>query len=436
MKIERFIERIEGEATLLFDKNRDGSIRFVEIFFPHIRGMEKFLERKPALDALAIAPRVCGICGHAHLVSAAKALESCYENAGIELNISAKAEAIRSLTLSLEIIQNHFKWFYLTLLPATEGFETKKDKSVLTAHHAASLCSRAIAHLAGQWPHTSYALPGGVMCDPTHVEMLQTESLLAQIDEVFKNSILQLDPKDACKIAKVETLFEKNGDFPDLLRYFRKKGWERVGQSHDRFIVLANHPIGGAGKAIKTRLAPIDILSAKEDEAIAPEGFINHAKPVRYNRRFYEAGPLARAMVAKSYLIRQMHRRYKDASLSRITARVMEIAKLLEYCKKTLDSIDLSEPSYVPPPVSLKEIESTRGQGYVEAARGSLLHGVHLYRGKITRYCITTPTQWNLANGTPEYPGVAQKAMIGLPNEKVAEMVFKSFDICSVCTTQ
>ena len=161
MRVERFIERIEGEATLLFDKKRDGSIKFVEILFPHIRGMEKFLERKPALDALAMTPRVCGICGHAHLIATAKALESCYENAGISVEVTPKAEAIRSLTLSMEMIQNHFKWFYLTLLPSVPGFATKRDAGILAAHRAASLCARVIAYLAGQWPHTSYALPGG-----------------------------------------------------------------------------------------------------------------------------------------------------------------------------------------------------------------------------------------------------------------------------------
>ena len=90
MKVERFIERIEGEAILLLDKEADGSIRDVEILFPHMRGMEKFLERKPALDALAMTPRVCGICGHAHLIATARALEACYAHAGIACRSAPK----------------------------------------------------------------------------------------------------------------------------------------------------------------------------------------------------------------------------------------------------------------------------------------------------------------------------------------------------------
>jgi Ni,Fe-hydrogenase I large subunit len=436
MKVERFIERIEGEAILLLDKEADGSIRDVEILFPHMRGMEKFLERKPALDALAMTPRVCGICGHAHLIATARALEACYAHAGISVPVSAKAETLRSLTLALEMVQNHFKWFYLTLLPSVPKMAYRRDPSVLAAHRAASLCARAIAHIAGQWPHTSYALPGGVMCDPTHVEILQVGALLAQVAELFEATLLRLPLEEAAEMEKTEALMEAEGDLPDLLRHFRAHGWERLGQSHDRFIVLADHLLGRSGKSIRTRLATVDATLVEEGAPSAPKGYVNHARPVRYNGRYYETGPLARAMVARSPLIRHLHRRYKDATITRIAARVMEIARLLDACMCQVETLDLSEPSYVAPPEPLEAIEFGRGEGCVEAARGSLVHRVHLYRGKIARYCIVTPTQWNLAGGTPEEPGVAQRAMIGLPDEAIAETVFRSFDICSVCTTQ
>ena len=57
--------------------------------------MEKILEGKNALDALVINPRVCGICGHAHLIATVEAIEDCYE----DIEISNKAKIIRELTL-------------------------------------------------------------------------------------------------------------------------------------------------------------------------------------------------------------------------------------------------------------------------------------------------------------------------------------------------
>ena len=56
--------------------------------------------------------------------------------------------------------------------------------------------------------------------------------------------------------------------------------------------------------------------------------------------------------------------------------------------------------------------------------------------GEITSYDIITPTVWNLGNGSLQNPAVAQKALIGVKNMHEAELIFKSFDVCSVCTTQ
>jgi len=432
---ERLIEQVEGEALLLFRKGKSGKISHARILFPHFRGIEKILERKEALDALAVTPRVCGICGHAHLMAAAAALEGCYEAAGEPLEISPKAEKIRRFTLALERVQNHLKWFYLVLLPSVPGYDYRRDSSILAAHRAASLCARAIAQLAGQWPHTSYALPGGVMCDPTHLELLQAESYVDEALRLTESALLGMEAAAFAEGDDPARLAETGAEFARLMRHFEKEGWSDVGRSHDRFLVLADHLLGPCGKSIKTRIASVDASEVKEERPDAVRGYDNHARPVTYRGRYYETGPLARAMVAKDPLIRRMHRRYKDASLTRIAARVREAAALLLACKESLRTMDLSEPSYLEPAYPLHALGSVQGRGAVEAARGSLLHTVRLQKGRIVRYCIVTPTQWNLAGGTEKNPGVAQKAMIGL-TEQTAEMVFKSFDVCSVCTTQ
>jgi hydrogenase large subunit len=84
--------------------------------------------------------------------------------------------------------------------------------------------------------------------------------------------------------------------------------------------------------------------------------------------------------------------------------------------------------------VSISELH-VKGTGVCEAARGSLVHNIEISQGKIEHYQIITPTQWNLSNGTKRNPGIAQRAMIGLHDQKVAEFIFRTFDVCSVCTT-
>ena len=122
------------------------------------------LENKPALDALVINPRVCGICGHSHLIATVKALEDCYDN----LIISDKAKILRELTLNFEIIINHLKWFYFTIMPLF-GYK----QYLLKAMKMVNNLNKAIAIIGGQYPHNSYAIVGGVICVPTQFDLIK-----------------------------------------------------------------------------------------------------------------------------------------------------------------------------------------------------------------------------------------------------------------------
>lgn len=78
-KVEkRILNRVEGEIELklVWEKGR---IKDAFIIAPNFRGFEFILENKPLLDALVITPRICGICGHAHLIATTNALEICIE---------------------------------------------------------------------------------------------------------------------------------------------------------------------------------------------------------------------------------------------------------------------------------------------------------------------------------------------------------------------
>ncbi len=137
-------------------------------------------------------------------------------------------------------------------------------------------------------------------------------------------------------------------------------------------------------------------------------------------------------MLLKPNLIKQLHRIYKDGLSTRIFARVLETLFLFKKVEEHLNSIDVSQKSF-------NHIKAQIKDGYaesaVEAARGSLIHKVWVEKDRIKQYEIITPTQWNLSNGISQKPATAQKAMIGLKNTKLAELIFRSFDVCSVCTT-
>jgi hydrogenase large subunit len=107
---------------------------------------------------------------------------------------------------------------------------------------------------------------------------------------------------------------------------------------------------------------------------------------------------------------------------------------LLSYSKQLLKRLDLQEPSCTFD--ANKRPMNFEGVGVVEAARGSLIHKTTVKEGLITNYEIIVPTQWNLSNGNGEEQGVATKAMRGASSVEEASFIFRTFDVCSVCTTQ
>ena len=94
MKTVDLIERIEGEARLNCTW-KDGFISDARINFLNFRGFEFILENKSPLDALIYTPRICGICGQAHLKATVDVLENVYENLGEKLEITNKAKLLK-----------------------------------------------------------------------------------------------------------------------------------------------------------------------------------------------------------------------------------------------------------------------------------------------------------------------------------------------------
>ncbi len=428
--IKQLIEKIEGEAELDFTFNK-GKIEDVKINFGFYRGIEEILRGKDARDALVITPRVCGICNHAHLLAAVRAIENGYENAGLRVKLSSKANDIREFTLACELIQNHVKWLYLTIIPQFEKYVGKQSNEnyAIKATYLSNTITKALAIFAGQWPHSSYAVPGGVTCDPTYLDVMQAQSLVDESIKFFEEVMIGGSMDAYLTIDSVTSLSQIEGDFGNLLHLISVNDMVKAGKTHGRFIVFGDCLLSKPGKSIITTVSNVDTCYVKEEVQIG-----TMAKAVTYKQKLYEVGPLARGMVAKTPIVKSLHKRYKDSMITRIFARIHEVALLLEYSKNLLQNLKLDEPSCVlDEKVKPDEFEGT---GVVEAARGSLIHKTTVKDSIITNYDIITPTQWNLSHGTKEEQGVAIQAMVGTSTIEEATFIFRTFDVCSVCTTQ
>jgi len=450
LKTVEIVERIEGEAKLNCSWEND-VISDARIDFLNFRGFEFILEGKSPLDALVYTPRICGICGQAHLKATVEALEGLYKNVGEELTITNKAKLIREIGLNIEIIDSHIKWFYMFILPDIiklqhndlNIYEPLKGSRWIEASKTASETIKALAVLGGQWPHTSYMLPGGVVSDPTLLDLTSITNYMDYAISFFEKSLCGKDIEKYLSFDNVDDLNRLKGD----LKYFTNMSFEnslhKIGKSYQHYMVLGQSTLFERGRIRQRLTNKLDLTKLKEhsehtfeiDESKNSDKKTTWAKSVTYDNRFYETGPLARAMVSNRPFITSLHDSYKDSIFVRIMARMDELAHLLYTTKNLIKQIDISEESFIKPKISLKDIPSAKAKAVVEACRGSLYHGVEINKGKIKSYDVITPTVWNLGPEHKELKGVAQKAIIGLKSTELAKITLRSFDVCSVCTT-
>ena len=450
-KIEKTVlNRVEGEIELklIWEK---GKIKDAYIIAPNFRGFEFILENKPLLDTLVITPRVCGICGHAHLIATTNALENLYLENGYKIEVSQKAKIIRNITLSCEMIQNHIRWFYLFVIPdflkfneALEDFYPIKGKKWRKAVELSSKIVKVIAIFAGQWPHTSYSVPGGVMCEPTQTEIIEAISIVDSVLEYFEEDVIGMKIDEYLSITNLKEFLDKSeGDLKTIIEEAMKLGFKDIGKAYDRFLTVCNiNPFISEG-ITRRKKCSFDINKVKEIETFS---FLEKGKPKfskrkyswakapRYEGKPFETGPLARRINNEDKLFLNLVKTFKGYYIPRIWARVDEIGKLLLAVKEYLLNINLKEPSYIKPKIETKNLEG-KSYGVCEAARGSLIHKINAKEGKIEKYEIITPTVWNLGTRCRKYLSPAEKAVIGIDNTRKAEMIIRSFDVCSVCTT-
>ena len=450
MKTIDLVERIEGEAKLHCTWENE-KVKDARIDFLNFRGFEYILEGKSPLDALVYTPRICGICGQAHLKATVEALENVYENINEKLQITQKAKLLREIGLNIEIIDSHIKWFYMFIMPDIIKLDSDdlgiytplKGTRWLEAQKSASETIKALAIIGGQWPHTSYMIPGGVMSDPTKLDLIMMQNYLQTAINFFEKSISGVSFEKYLSFDSVNNLEELDSD----LKYFKnlsfKYSLENYGKSYDRFITLGKSTLFKSGKIKQKLVHKLDFSKIVEDNthtfSINKEenNLKKHtwSKSVSYDENFFETGPLSRAIISNRKFIKELHKNFQDSVFTRIMARVDEIAHLLFETNNLISQIDILELSYIKPKVSLKDIEQASGISVIEACRGSLLHNVTIEKGLIKSYDVITPTVWNLGPSNKTQNGIAQKAIIGSPSIEIAKIVLRSFDVCSVCTT-
>ena len=485
------LNRVEGDIEIHVEFDEDHRVRDARSVGTLYRGIENLLNGRAPLDSLVITPRICGICTTAHLSAASKALDMAYSAI-----VPDNAQRLRNITLLVEHLQNDLRHLFLLFMPdftswlykdhpmyaeALRRYEILKGETAVQTAQETKKIVEIIAILGGQWPHSSFMVPGGVVSVPNSNEIAQCRNILRNFRKWYERRVL------GCTLARWEEVHSRKeleawlkaspaheqSELGFFIRFSLTAGLDRLGQGCENFISC-----GGPSLPLST-----EVKGLKGTDLLLPPGFFSPdgvvdfdqtkiieditcafyhgdnrhpsvgftmpdlddaggrkyswAKAPRYEGEASEAGPLADFLTAEVPLFVEWVRDQGASVFLRELARFARPAFLLPVVEQWLSEMaDCSSSFYH----DYQKLDSTKGIGLVLAPRGMLGHWVRIEDGRIANYQVITPTAWNASpkdvQGTP---GPFEQAVIGTvvkdPDHPVeVEQVVRSFDPCLVCT--
>jgi hydrogenase large subunit len=474
--------RVEGDLEVTLD-SADGAVRAAYVNSPLYRGFEQILQGKAPLDALVFVPRICGICSVAQSSAAAQALA-----AAMGLAPAANGRIAANLVLACENLADHVTHFYLFFMPdfARPAYASRpwhatamaRFQAVTGSAAAGMLPARAgflqlMGLLAGKWPHTLALQPGGSARAVQAAEKIRLLVLLREFRAWLEKhlfgdtleNVAALDSRAALQAWMAARPAPGGGisDFRLFLEIAHDIGLEQLGRAGDAFLSYGNFPQADGGRLFPGgvwagSLAPFDEALITEDAIhtwVAGEHVSLHpaqgstlplpdkqdaytwCKAPRLDGRVVETGALARQLVAGQPLLRALVAQHGGNVLSRVVARMIEIARVLPEMERWLHQLTPGEPFCVQGELP----EEGAGHGLVEAARGSLGHWLQIRRGRIHNYQIIAPTTWNFSpRDAAGAPGALEQALVGATvgegedTPATVQHIVRSFDPCMVCT--
>ena len=492
-KIEIYpLNRVEGDLEIAIELE-DNVVIDARSAGTMYRGFENIMVGRAPLDGLVITPRICGICSTAHLYAAASALDMIYN-----VDVPRQATWIRSITAMTEMLQNDFRQSLLLFMPDFTDTAYQKEplyaemvkryaplegSSVRQAIDETRRILEIIAILGGQWPHSSFMVPGGVVSMPSINELNRCSYLLNNFKHWYQRQVL------GCSLERWQAIETKadlvawlressahlKSDLGYYIRFATKIGLHRIGKGHGNFISfgiagLENEtdgqktagqiPSTAGGYFSDSRLLPMDQENITEDIShswFSENGTRKHpyqgqtspyatgredlryswAKAPRYKGKPAETGPLAEMIISSNPLFNDFMRVDGPSAFLRQFARLVRAATIIPAVERCIKNALSNSGQYYQ---DHGDMENQQGHGLIEAPRGALGHWVKIKDNKISSYQIITPTAWNASpRDAHEVRGPWEEALIGTrvkdtENPLEINHIVRSFDPCLVCT--
>lgn len=484
------LNRVEGDLEVRVALE-DGTVTDVWSSGIMYRGFERILVGRAALDALVITPRICGICSTAQLTAACQALEMI---AGVEP--APNAVRLRNVLLMTEQLQSDMRHSFLMFCSdfanpayrnnplfakAVDRYEPLKGKTAIETIRETRRVLEIIALIGGQWPHSSYMVPGGITSVPNKSDLMQCRILLSQFRKWYEAKVLGCDLarwSEVTSASDLDTWIEekpshKESELGFFLRFARSIGLQSIGGGHANFLSYGSLPIpdltSAQARQGSDHLIPSGFVNGSKIQAFNQEKIAEDvsfawfrdedgpkhpfdgdtqpyatgnegkkyswAKAPRYAGQPAETGPLAEMIISENPLFLDLLSSHGPNALVRQLARIVRPAQLLPAMEKWISEASQEDSFYN----FGEEIDEGEGMGLTHGARGALGHWVKVAGGDIQHYQIITPTAWNASPRDASVTrGPWEEALIGTEIRDPANPlelghIVRSFDACLVC---
>ncbi|MFG1464675.1 nickel-dependent hydrogenase large subunit [Xanthobacter sp. DSM 24535] len=469
--------RVEGDLEVRLDI-ANGAVAQAQVSSPLFRGFERILEGRDPMDALVIAPRICGICSVSQSQAAALAL------AGLQgLEPTRNGRIATNLIVATENVADHLTHFHLFFMPdfarlayagrpwfakAEARFKAGRGSSARRMLEARATLLHVLGLLAGRWPHTLAIQPGGVTKRAESRDKVRLLATLGAVRAVLEDQLFGTRLEHVAALASRDDLDTwratgPDGDFRLFLEIAADLELAHMGRAYDRFLSYGAYPsqegtFYRAGVHVNGRVETFDPADIAEDHTYArmedrtrahppfegstvPDGLdetgYTWCKAPRLNGQPFETGALARQVIDGQPLLRALVEHGGGSVFARVVARLVESARTLIAMESWVRALE-PEGSWC-----AQGATPAHGQfaGLTEAARGALGHWVQVEGGKISRYQIIAPTTWNFSpRDAAGVPGPLEAALVGAvvhpgePTPLSVQHIVRSFDPCMVCT--
>lgn len=482
------VGRVEGDLDVKVEI-QDGRVTKAHTMSSMFRGFEQIMKGKDPQSGLIVTPRICGICGGSHLYCASSALDTVWGT-----TLTPNALLLRAIGQCSETLQSIPRWFYAIFATdmANKKFANKPLYDEVTRRFAAyvgtsfekglAISAKPVevyALFGGQWPHSSYMVPGGVMCAPTLKDITRAHAILNEYRQNWLESVwlgcsieryMQIKNWDDLMAWVEENESQRNSDLGLMIRAGLEFGLDQFGQGVGNFLANGtylhkdryNKPtIEGRNDALicpsgfydgSTRqYEAFNHLNVKEhvahawykdhpashpwDEPIPDpvpastlentgfDGKYSWSKAPRYRNLSAEAGPLARCVMYGNpnnldhQIQDPLFRNIIEEKGPSVLTRVL--ARMHEASRNyTLVNKWLSQIDLEGEFYIKPEEKDGKGFGATEAARGALAHWIEIENGVIKNYQVVAPTTWNIGPNDDEGKmGPIESALTGVEIE-------------------